>query len=286
MALWWAKPAEHGAGTAELETGDTESSTPGCSSAAPSCRRRYSLGKVLDGLKTAGLEATPETNEAHLASQACLVIFALYMLFVGLIHCEQLLSDARFVTEAEEPRPHEPRSLRIVRVLDVLVVFSWAAVLIWLARELGYRRRSPGDARRAVVASMGVVAVVYFVGALSDYGQCQFQGGGIGTKCNGMACVQVACLLLMCVLIGHWNPRFLAFAVFTSSAVHNLQWASRESLRSTLRLFCGMIALCFVALPLCVYMQELTTTAQNLCVKRLHQETNARNGQAFRETGS
>ncbi len=109
-----------------------------------------------------------------------------------------------------------------MRVLDVLMVFTWAPVLIWQAHQLGRRRQTPTGPLRTVAAGLGGAAVVYFVGALCDYGPCHFQAGGIGTRCNGMACVSVSCLCLVCTVVGHRNPRFLAFAVFTAQGIHRL----------------------------------------------------------------
>ena len=255
--------------TADLEA--AEGAAPVCGDAAFALQR---LANVLESAKAGGLEALPEleTTDSWTAARATLVLTALNFLSVAPTHCEHAMSDARFVTEAEEPRPHESRTLRLVRVLDVVVIFSWAALLLWLAHELGCRRRSPGDVRPMVLASLGVVAVVYFVGALCDFGQCHVQAGGIGSQCNGMACLNVACLLLVCKGVGHWNPRFLAFAVFTLQGVHRLHWASRQPLESTSRVLFGTIALCFVVLPLYMYAQELATAVQQLCVQRRHQE--------------
>jgi hypothetical protein len=245
--------------------------TKGCGDAAVA---KHRLANVLESVKAGGLEAHPdlETTDSWTAARASVVLTAFNMLSVAPTHWEHVMSDARFVTEAEVPRPHESRTLRLVRLLDVVVIFIWAALLLWLAHELGCRRRSPRDVRLVVLASAGIMAVVYFVGALCDFGQCHLQAGGIGSHCNGMACLNVACLLLICKVVGHWNPRFLAFAVFALQGVHRLHWASRQPLESTSQVLFGTIALCFVIIPLCVYAQEIATAAQKLCVQRRYQE--------------
>jgi len=255
--------------TADLEAADgdgDDGAAPVCGDAAVARQR---LANVLESLKSAGQEAHPslETTDSWTAARAIVIVFALDMLSVAPTHWAHVMSDARFVTEAEEPRPHESRTLRVVRVLDVSVVVSWAALLLWLAHELGCRRRSPGNVRQVVLVSLGVVAVVYFVGALCDFGQCHLQAGGIGSQCNGMACLDVACLMLVCKIVGHWNPRFLAFAVLTAQGAHRLHWASRQP-ESTYRVLFGTIALCFVIFPLYMYAQELATAAQKLFVQR------------------
>ena len=258
--------------TADLEAA-AEGAAKGCEDVVS---RLQGIAHVLESVKTAGLEDRPERETADgIAARAILVLTACNSLLSTRTHLEHLMSDARFVTEAEECGPHESRTLRVVRVLDVSVAFILAFVLLWLARELGWRRRSPGDARQVVLASLSVLAVVYFVGAVCDLGQCHFQAGGIGSQCNGMACFNVACLFLVCKMVGHWNPRFFAFAALTLQGVHRLHWASRQLLESNLRVFFGTVALCFVIFPLYVYAQELATAAQKLCaaVQRRYQES-------------
>jgi hypothetical protein len=265
----------------EKAAGPAAGAAPPCGAVpAPAQKRRFA--KVLESIKSSGVEAHPEaaTAEAHLAGQACLLLYGLNMLFVGRIHLALLVSDARFVSAADEPRPHEPRTLRGVRVLDVLVSVSWACVLLWLARELSCRRLQPVHARRMVVASMGIAAVLYLLGALCDYGQCHLQAGGIGSRCNGVSCMHVAFLCMLCTVFGHWYPRYLGFVVFVAQGWLRLDMVFRDSVAGSVgiadRLLCCSIALCFVALPLYVYAQELATAAQKLCVQRWRQESDER----------
>jgi hypothetical protein len=256
--------------TVDLEAA-AEGAAKGCSDAAVA---RHYLANVLESVKVAGLDTHPERETAdRIAARAMLVLTACNNLLSTRTHLEHLMSDARFVTEAEERRPHETRTLRIVRVLDVSVAFIWAVLLLWLAHELTWRRRSIGDARQIVLASLSVLAFVYFLGALCDFGQCHLQAGGIGSQCNGMACGCVACLCLLCTIIGQWNPRFFAFAALTLQGVHRMHWASRQLLESNWRVFFGTMAICFVSFPLFVYAQELATAAQKLCVQRRYQES-------------
>jgi len=256
--------------TVDLEAA-AEGAAKGCSDAAVA---RHCLANVLESVKSAGLEAHPERETADgIAARALLVLTACNNLLSTRTHLQHLMSDACFVTEAEGRRPHKTRTLRVVRVLDVSVTFIWAVLLLWLARELTWRRRSIRDARQMVLGSLSVLAFVYFLGALCDFGQCHLQAGGIGSQCNGMACGCVACLCLLCTMIGQWNPRFFAFAALTLQGVHRLHWASRQLLESNWRVFFGTIALCFISFPLFVYAQELATAAQKFCVQWRYQES-------------
>ena len=100
--------------TADLEAA-AEGAAKGCEDVVS---RLQGIAHVLESVKTAGLEDRPERETAdRIAARAILVLTACNSLLSTRTHLEHLMSDARFVTEAEECGPHESRTLRVVRVL-------------------------------------------------------------------------------------------------------------------------------------------------------------------------
>ena len=72
------------------------------------------------------------------------------------------------------------------------------------------------------------VSATYVVGALVDYAQCHYQGGGIGPHCNGFNCLRVSMMLAAAVAVGQYQPPFFWFLCFGGEGLHRLCWVLSE----------------------------------------------------------
>lgn len=178
-----------------------------------------------------------ETGEGHLdyalstlAGQGALGVFALLNFNIFVIHLGQVTSDARFVYSPDSTDPYEnpERTLRYVRVLDVCVSFGWGLFCAILSGSLFLKQMDVSTVRTRLQTSVLSVTVVYLVGAASDFGQCRYQAGGIGSRCHGVSCLQTAGACASALVVMQLHARFfLAFSFMVESG-YRLNWLSKE----------------------------------------------------------
>jgi hypothetical protein len=139
--------------------------------------------------------------------QICVLFFGLLTFGFSGIHTHQLLLDTRFVNAKDSAGPHSARTLRWVRVMDVLVCLVWSFFLIWLVLRLRSQKVTGLVGRKQLLDSFRCAVCVYTMGTLIDFAQCHFQAGGIGTHCNGYNCAQTALILSSSVFIAEYKPQ-------------------------------------------------------------------------------
>ena len=242
----WSKPSEKAAGV---------SFQPGAGAA------RLGFWGLLDGMKAAGIDSHPHSQsaESYAAGQACLFLFSAQMMVMAAGHWGQLVTDERFVYEADALRPHHSETLRFVRVLDFVVLSTWSVLLAGLAWLLRSKRITPAHGRKAVMVSMAMAVLAYLFGAAVDYLQCHFQAGGIGSHCHGFFCIQTAALLSICVAVGTFHPRLLFMCCFGIQGALRLEWASRAERPGALRATVSALAVTLIVLPIVAYFQEISS---------------------------
>jgi len=84
------------------------------------------IAELLEQIKETGIAVNTEKHmaEAYVAGKACLLVFATHLFVVAYVHAQQLQTDARFVYAKETAYPHESRTVRFVRMLDLTVVLG------------------------------------------------------------------------------------------------------------------------------------------------------------------
>ena len=160
--------------------------------------------------------------------QACVLFFGVQALVFAGIHIGQLLSEARFVSFPDRPLPHNPPTLRWVRVLDTVCSLCLGLVYATLAVRLRRKTISGYAGRNVLLQTLASLSAIYAVGALIDYVQCHYQGGGIGPHCHGYNCLQTSIVLAATAAVGEYQPRFFCGACFGGQGLYRLCWVMRE----------------------------------------------------------
>jgi len=148
------------------------------------------------------------------------------------------------------------RTVRFVRVLDLIVVLGMA-LRAWEWCGPCTLKVTPGKGRRGVIAGLGCQAVVYLLGGCIDYYQCHVQASGVGSKCHGLWCLDIAAITLGVLTVSYFNQRYFFMACFGVQGVHRLMWASRTDQPMSIRGTVFAMALVLIVLPIIVYFQEL-----------------------------
>ena len=202
----------------------------------------------------------PDALDAALAcrsGQACLLLFGVHMLVFAGIHCDQLLSEARFVPFPDRLLPHDSLTLRCVRVLDVVCCLCLGLLLTWLAIKLERGMISGHDGRNVLLHLLACLSAIYAVGALVDYVQCRYQGGGVGPQCHGYNCLRVSLITGATVAVGKYQPRFFCGVCFGGQGLYRLYWVlveKREVWASLAVLLTSSVLLLF---PAVIYFEDI-----------------------------
>jgi len=124
---------------------------------------------------------------------------------------------------------------------------------------------SPAQGRHAIIMSLLGIASLYLIGAAVDYLQCHLQAGGIGSKCNGLWCIQTALMTCGVLVVAFSRPRYLFMACFGVQGMYRLIWASRLDQPMTIRGSVFGMAIVLILLPIVVYFQELYARLTGRC---------------------
>uniref|UniRef100_A0A7S4P367 Uncharacterized protein n=1 Tax=Guillardia theta TaxID=55529 RepID=A0A7S4P367_GUITH len=153
-----------------------------------------------------------ETGILKLPTQlAMLGLSSLYASF-AYFQLAHLFSDARWVYQPDERKPYIPKTLRITRVLDPAINVMWA-VGVPLSMYLALRE-SPLLAKRLISLIVFLGAMLYLTSGISDYVQCKYAGGGIGSACNGRFSLTASFSVLCVFLSGHLVQRYIWVIVY------------------------------------------------------------------------
>eukprot|EP00960_Hanusia_phi_P065648 766170-Hanusia_phi.AAC.1 len=140
-----------------------------------------------------------ETGILKLPTQlAMLGLCCLYAL-MGYHQVLMLCSEDRWLYQPEARKPFLPKTLRITRVLDPTINYIWAIGVI-LSIHKG-RTESPLLGKKIIALMVLVGGMLYLTSAISDYIQCKFYGGGVGSACNGTFSMS-ASFAVFCVFLG------------------------------------------------------------------------------------
>ena len=225
-----AKTPPHGRASAEPSTGQEQSHRD--AQPPPGESRGSRVGRLAAYIRSfKGHMQGPSAVDSALAchsGQACLLVFGAQKIVFAVVHTGQLLSVARFVSCPDQPLPHESLTLRWVRVLDILCSLGLGLSLARLSMRLRRKAISGCSGRKVLLQTIACVSAAYVVGALADYAQCHYQGGGIGPHCNGFNCLRVSMMLAAAVAVGQYQPRFFWSVCFGAEGLHRMWWVLSE----------------------------------------------------------
>jgi hypothetical protein len=198
-----------------------------------------------------GPGALPAALECE-SGQACMFFFGMQLTIFGIIHVGQLLGEERFVNAPDGPLPHASRTLRWVRVLDVLVSFIFGVLVVRLALELRRKTISGSAARKVLVQALFRASAAYLVGALVDVVQCHYQGDGTGSHCHGYNCLRLSVVLGVSAVVGEYQQHFFCGLCFGGLGIYRISWVLREE-----RGLLVSVAVLLVSTPLLVFLAVL-----------------------------
>ena len=189
--------------------------------------------------------------------QFLVLFFGLQTFVFMCIHAHQLLMDTRYVNAPSAPQPHESLTLRVVRVIDLLVCLVWSSFLCWLFQRLRHKEITALDGRRLLLLSFRSAVGVYALGTLVDFAQCHFQAGGIGPHCNGYNCAQTALALVSSALVGEYKPEAFLAVCFLGQGLYRLVWVLREERPTVVKVSISTTAAVLVLLSISLYAEEI-----------------------------
>jgi len=189
--------------------------------------------------------------------QFLLLFFGLQTSVFMVIHMHQLLMDTRYVKTASTPQPHEPLTLRVVRVIDFLVCLVWSSFLLSLFLRLRRKEISSIDGRRLLLASFRYGIFAYTLGTFVDFAQCHFQAEGIGSHCNGFNCAQTALVLACSALVGEYKPDVFWAVCFLGQGLYRLIWALREERPTVIKVSISTTSAVLILLSIALYAEEI-----------------------------
>jgi len=170
--------------------------------------------------------AVMERELASSAGKACICTFSILCFVMAEIHFRFLNSELRFVYAANKAIPSGIKTHRFVRLLDVLVSFSWGLLSIFLVYSLQTNRMTPSYGMRVLINSVSAVVVAYMCGAIVDVVQCTY-ADGVGRSCNGNACVSLALTASACLATAHICPGMFFPLCFGGEGVYRLMWVRK-----------------------------------------------------------
>ncbi len=211
--------------------------------------------------------ALPAALECE-SGQGCTFFFGLQLSIFGIIHVGQLLGEERFVYAPDRPLAHASRTLRWVRVLDVLISCVFGICFMRLALMLRRKKISGSAARKRLVQLLSIASAAYVVGALVDVLQCRHQGGGTGSHCHGYNCLRLSVVLGVSAVVGEYQQHWFCGFCFGGLGIYRISWVLREE-RGVL----VSVAVLLVSTPLLVflavlYVEDMVTWDNNWRSKR------------------
>jgi hypothetical protein len=184
------------------------------------------------------------------------------------IHIEQAMSDQLFMYSRDSTDPHSSRTVRYARFLDIAASFFFGSFLLMSAVNLHSKRWSPTEVRKRLQTHMLIMAIAYFLGALADFVQCQYQAGGIGSQCNGYSCLYVASAFAISLAVLILDGRFFLSFCLVLESVYRLHWISKlektdaQPYRWSFMVMIWVVVLGFY--PLVLHFSHLSRAAKHI----------------------
>ena len=211
--------------------------------------------------------ALPAALECE-SGQGCTFFFGLQLSIFGIIHVGQLLGEERFVYAPDRPLAHASRTLRWVRVLDVLISCVFGICFMRLALMLRRKKISGSAARKRLVQLLSIASAAYMVGALVDVVQCRHQGGGTGSHCHGYNCLRLSVFLGVSAVVGEYQQHCFCGLWFGGSGIYRILWVLREERGDLVSVAVLLVSTPLLVFLATVYVEDMVTWDNNRRSKR------------------